>query len=310
MGVLGTMPIYKSDTNGSRRGRSGFVALGVFVLSLITLYLPDASQDEVASLLRGSLLRPFILTQEGLVQRSIHAEDTEVLQRRLDSLEVVVANTHTLSEENATLRSLLLLSNRNPAQYVAASVIRSGTPGSESMFMLDVGTRSGVRRDSPVILGGGLLGVVREAQANRATAMDWTHPQFRASAMTVDGSVYGMVRAAPGRFREADRLLLDGVPFRQELGPGVALVTSGLGGVYPRGIPIGVVIEESGSQEGWQRSYWLRPFVSPGEATHVNVLVPEKGGGHDVNSWLEGGPPGPGAVPQEPAPGTEATTRR
>ncbi len=269
------MPLYKSDTNGSRKAGSGVIAFGIFVLSVITLFLPDASQDEVASLLRGSLLRPFILTQEGLVKRSIHAAETEDLQRQLDSLEVVIANRNTLSEENTRLRSLLLLSNRNPAQYVAASVIRSGTPGSESMFMLDVGTRLGVTRDSPVILGGRLLGVVREAQANRATAMDWTHPQFRASAMTVDGAVYGMVRAAPGRFREADRLLLDGVPFRQELGPGVALVTSGLGGVYPRGIPIGVVIEESGSQEGWQRSYWLRPFVSPGEATHVNVLVPD-----------------------------------
>ena len=306
------MPIYKSDTNGSGRSRSRFIAFGVLVLSVITLYLPDASQDDVASLLRGSLLRPFLLTQEGLVRRSIHAEDTEVLQRRLDSLEVVIANSNTLSEENATLRSLLLLSNRNPAQYVAAIVIRSGTRGSESMFMLDVGTGRGVTRDSPVMMGRGLLGVVRDAQANRATAMDWTHPQFRASAMTVDGSIYGMVRAAPGRFREADRLLLSGVPFREHLEPGVALVTSGLGGVYPRGIPIGMVIEESGSEEGWQRSYWLRPFVSPGEATHVNVLVSQEGEARDANSWLEGGPrvPGPEAVTQEPAPGSPGTEAR
>jgi rod shape-determining protein MreC len=309
------MPIYKSDTNGSRGFPSAFIAVGVFVLSVITLFLPDASQNEVASLLRGSLLRPFVLAQEGLVRRSIHAEDTEVLQRRLDSLEVVVANSNTLAEENTTLRSLLLLSNRIPAQYVAASVMRPGTPGSESMFMLDVGTERGVTDDSPVIMGQGLLGRVLEAQATSATAMDWTHPQFRASAMTVDGTVYGMVRAAPGRFREADRLLLNGVPFHQELGPGVTLVTSGLGGLYPRGIRIGVVIEESGSQEGWQRSYWLRPFVSPGEATHVNVLVGEEGEFRDANSWSEGGPQvqGPGAAPQELAPGTsdtEATTPR
>ena len=256
--------IYKSNTNGSGRARSGFIAFGFFVLSVIALYLPDLMQDEVASLLRGSVLRPFVLTQEGLVRRSIHAEDTEVLQRRLDSLEAVIANSNTLSEENGRLRRLLDLSNRRPARYVAASVIRSGTPGSESMFMLDVGTRLGVTRDSPVIMGRGLLGVVREAQANRATAIDWTHPQFQASAMTVDGSIYGLVQATPGRFREADRLLLDGVGFHQELEPGVPLVTSGLGSVYPRGIPIGVVIEESGALEGWRRSYWLRPFVSPG----------------------------------------------
>ena len=267
------MPSYKSDIRRSGKAKSGFIAFGFLVLSVIALYLPDPSQDEVASLLRGSVLRPFILAQEGLVRRSIHAEDTEVLQARLDSLEAVIANSNTLSEENARLRSLLDLSGRSPAQYVAASVIRSGTPGSESMFLLDEGTRSGVTRDSPVIMGRGLLGVVREAQATSATAMDWTHPQFWASAMTEDGSIYGFVEASRGRFREADRLLLDGIPFQQELEPGVVLVTSGLGGVYPRGIPIGVVIEESEAQEGWRRSYWLRPFVSPGEATHVQVLV-------------------------------------
>ena len=309
------MPIYKTDTKGSGKSRSGFVAFGVFVLSVITLYLPDASRDEVASLLRGSVLRPFVLTQEGLVRRSIHAEDIEALQRRLDSLEVVIANSNTLSEENATLRSLLRLSNRTPAQYVAASVVRSGSRGSEGLFLLDVGTRSGVRRNSPVMMGRGLLGVVQDARANRAIAMDWTHPQFRASAMTVDGSVQGMIRAAPGPFREADRLLLTGVAFRQELAPGVALVTSGLGGVYPRGIPIGVVIEESASREGWQRSYWLRPFVSPGEATHVNVLVSEVGESRDPKSWLEGAPPVPApvAATQESTsgtPDTEATTPR
>ena len=267
------MPSYKSDIRGSGRAKSGFIAFGFFVLSVIALYLPDPSQDEVASLLRGSVLRPFILAQEALVRSSIHAEDTAVLQVRLDSLEVVIANSSTLSEENTRLRSLLDLPGRSPAQYVAASVIRAGTPGSESMFLLDEGTRSGVTRDSPIIMGRGLLGVVREAQATSATAMDWTHPQFWASAMTEDGSIYGFVEASRGPFREADRLLFDGVPFQEELEPGVTLVTSGLGGVYPRGIPIGVVIEDSEAQEGWRRSYWLRPFVSPGEATHVQVLV-------------------------------------
>ena len=159
----------------------------------------------------------------------------------------------------------------------------------------------------------GLLGVVRRAGVTSATGWDWTHPQFRASAMTEDGSVPGLVRATPGGFGEGRRLLLDGVPFQEELEPGVVLVTSGLG-VYPRGIPIGVVIEESDARKGWKRSYWLRPFVSPGEATHVHVLVSKEGDSLDVNLQLEDGPvvPGP-AVPQEPVQGsadTEAITPR
>lgn len=282
--------IYKSDTNGSGKTRNGFMAFGFFVLSVVVLFLPDPTQDQAASLLRGSALRPFVLAQEALVRRSIHAEATEDLQRQLDSLEAVIANSSTLSEENGRLRGLLGLSDRNQAQYVAAGVSRAGIPGSESMFTLDVGTSSGVRRNSPVMMGNGLLGVVREAQFNRATAIDWTHPQFWASAMTVDGTVYGQVLASRGRFREADRLLLDGIPFYQELEPGALIVTSGLGSVYPRGIPIGVVIEEAEAREGWLRSYWLRPFVSPGESTHALVLVSREGGFGDTVPGLEVGP--------------------
>ena len=309
------MPTYKKDFREFERARSSLVGFSFFLLSVICLYMPDSSQDEVASLLRGTVLRPFVLGQEGLVRRSIHAEDTEVLQRRLDSLEAVVTNRNTLSEENGRLRRLLELSERNAEQYVAASVIRSGSPGSASMFGIDVGTRDGVERDAPVIMGRGLLGVVREAQATNATAMDWTHPQFWASAMTADGSIYGFVQASPGRFREADRLLLDGIPFHQELEPGVVVVTSGLGGVYPRGIQIGVVIEESGAREGWVRSYWLQPFVSPGEATQVLVLVPRAGKVADTTSVSaerlvpRGSVPATGA-PTRGAPDTEARTRQ
>ena len=102
--------------------------------------------------------------------------------------------------------------------------------------------------------------------------------------MTLDGAVYGMVRASQGRFREDTRLLVDGIPFQQQLSSGTILVTSGLGGIYPRGIPIGSVEEEAEARAGWRRSYWLRPFVEPGQATHVLVLV-SGGDGLDETGW-------------------------
>jgi len=88
------------------------------------------------------------------------------------------------------------------------------------------------------------------------------------------------------------------------LDSGVVLVTSGLGGVYPRGLPIGTVIEESDAQEGWNRSYWLLPFVYPGLATHVQVLVADQRVSLDANEGLEDGPVAPGpAAPEESARG-------
>lgn len=146
---------------------------------------------------------------------------------------------------------------------------------SESSFILDVGSDDGVQEDVTVITGDGLLGVVSGVGRERSNAFDWTHPDFRASAMTSDGRVFGLVRAERSEFREADRLRLDGVPFQQQLEPGTLIVASGLDGVHPRGIPIGVIDSEAESEvgTGWRRSYWMRPAVHPGSATHVLVLV-------------------------------------
>jgi rod shape-determining protein MreC len=50
-------------------------------------------------------------------------------------------------------------------------------------------------------------------------------------------------------------------------------VTSGLGGVYPTGIPVGTVIGQAPEETGWERIYVLRPASNPESASHVLVLI-------------------------------------
>ena len=58
-------------------------------------------------------------------------------------------------------------------------------------------------------------------------------------------------------------------------------MSSGLGGVYPRGIPIGIVVEEQRGTAGWERSYLLRPAVRPPDVTSVLILRPGNKAGLD-----------------------------
>ena len=267
------MPNYTNDTKAVSSKRSLIIALVFLIFSILILNLPTGIQQQIGVIIRGSVLRPFVITQESIVRRRIHINSTEDLQKQLDSISSVLSSQNNLAEENARLRKILDLSEKSLPNYVAASVVRPGIQGSEGMFLLDVGRDQGVVYNSPVIMGQGLVGVVKESRDNNSLGMDWTHPEFRVSAMTLDGTVYGIVQASQEVFKESYRLLIDGIPFYQELGPGTILVTSSLGGVYPRGIPIGTVIEQAESRAGWRRSYWLRPFVSPGEAMHVLVLA-------------------------------------
>jgi len=63
-----------------------------------------------------------------------------------------------------------------------------------------------------------------------------------------------------------------GVAYRDQLRPGARVVTSGLGGVFPRGIPLGTVQGILSESAGWERTYVLRPAVHPAEASHVMIL--------------------------------------
>ncbi len=273
------MPAYTTDSEGSTGRRQVVLALLFLGLSLLLVYLPPSRQQDVASVLRESVLRPFIAAQEELTHAREQAVAGGELRSEMDSLVAVLTAHQAVMEENRRLRSLLSLQERIGPGYRPATVIRPGTEGSESMFMLDVGEDQGVRPDAPVVTRHGLLGVIREVHGGTAIGMDWTHPDFRASAMTLDGTTYGIVESRRGDFREGDRLVLNGTAFHTTLEDGTIIVTSGLGGIYPRGIPIGTVEGLAEAEAGWRKGYWLRPMVNPGGATHVLVATATGEGG-------------------------------
>lgn len=271
------MPPFETESQERRARRELWVSLGLVLAAAILLLLPVQAQQWISAGLRSTALAPFIWTQEGLQRARVRASEIQQLQATLDSTVAALAAHETLLEENVRLRALLDLRERAGFAFVSAGAIRAGTRGSESMFLLDVGTDHGVAVNDPVVAAEGLVGIVREVGPRTALAMDWTHPDFRVSAMTAEGEAYGIVEARRGAFREDDRLVLDGVPFHTPLAEGAVVVTSGRGPVYPRGIRIGTVLSLAEAEAGWRREYWIRPAVRPASVTHVLVITGEAG---------------------------------
>ncbi len=68
-------------------------------------------------------------------------------------------------------------------------------------------------------------------------------------------------------------MVLDGAPYQVTLSQGTEIVTSGMGGVFPRGIPIGRIARLVSQEEGWAKSYLVQPAVYPDAVREVMVVV-------------------------------------
>ena len=221
--------------------------------------------------IRSTVLRPVLALQQGAVERGARFDDPDRLRAERDSLAAFLIGQATLATENRELRSLLGLQQRLPFSFVPAEIIRITGRGVEGYFQLTSGVEQGVQNGAPIIAPGGLVGQVREVDGRISFGIDWMNPEFRASAMTLDGTVYGIAepRVGPGN---QPMLALVGTPRHVQLRQGTRIVTSGIGGVYPRGIPLGTIAGAEGAETSWQRTYLIQPAVSPSEMNYVLVL--------------------------------------
>jgi rod shape-determining protein MreC len=242
------------------------------VLSLAARALPNTMRDPVATAMRRGFLAPLVMLQERSEKgrQSLLAADAK--QAHLDSLSLGSMRAGELETENDRLRKLIGLGARVRTGFIPAEALHGRGIRDETTVILSAGSRAGVSRLSPVIAPEGLVGVVDQVDPTMSHAMLWTHPDFRVSAMSPDGTAFGIAQAHLTGATGGYLIELRGVPFRATLKPGALIVSSGWGGVWPRGIPVGTVLQEIKTTEGWARTYLLRPAVNPSDVYSVMIL--------------------------------------
>lgn len=268
-------------------GRMDTVIAGVCVLlALIALVVPDTLQEPLSAAVRQSAGAPLVRMQERAERSRSAFLAHDSVTRVVDSLALRTMSVQALAAENRQLRGLLGLGSRLEWGFIPAEALstRHG-PGEEFTITLTIGERAGVAPFTPVVAPAGLVGMVRTVDPWMSLAILWSHPDFRASAMSSDGTTVGIVQAHLGDGPERYLLEMRGVPFRSVLAPGTAIVTSGLGSTYPPGITIGTILGELRTAEGWARTYLVRPAVRPTEVSSVMVLLPPRAEAPIDNVW-------------------------
>jgi rod shape-determining protein MreC len=267
---------FPSDRRYSRRDTVSLVLC--VSLSLVALFSPAAWGNGVAATLRGTVLSPLVWLQARAEEGRTSRVRFRTVTAERDSASYLAQFLPSLRAENERLRQLLRLSHRVTTTYVGAEVLHQPQATDSRTLLLSVGSRQGVAPFNPVVAPEGLIGVILSVSRASSIAMSWAHPEFRVSAFTVGGNAFGVVAPSiEGRNNEG-ALEFRGVPYRDSVPLGTLVLSSGLGGVFPKGIPVGTVIGTVREEAGWERVYRLRPAANPGSAAHVLVLLGSRGG--------------------------------
>ncbi len=175
------------------------------------------------------------------------------------------AKWQAVSGENEELRKELELLPRNNYHLQAAEVIGRDAAGLGNWMTIDQGRLQGIERGMSVIAYNSILvGRVMEVFPESSRVMLLTHPESVVSGVTVEGEAQGIVRGEYGL-----GILFDMVPQNATLTISDRLVTSGLGGEFPRNLLIGSLQESHLSVD---HLYRQASIISPVDFTSLRYV--------------------------------------
>lgn len=175
--------------------------------------------------------------RENTATRDQLARDNRVLRNALMISGARLARLQAAAAENARLRGLLAAAQRGGLDVQLAPILDVDLDPTRQRLVLDAGARDGIEVGQSVIDAGGLLGQVVALAPQTATVLLLTDPDHAVPVVVARNGVR-LVAYGQGR---SDQLRLPNIPISSEVKVGDALVTSGLGGRFPAGFPVGTV---------------------------------------------------------------------
>lgn len=241
------------------RYRRTLVLPTVLLLAFVLMTLQARSGSAVATLTRHILLAsvsPFLrlatksvaataaLWHEYVDLRRVRYEN-QLLKEEIRQLGGLVDELHESSLENARLSQLLQMRNRAGRDAVVAKVIGKDATNWFRTILIDKGADRGIQRHMAVVTPEGLVGRVVDVAAATARVQLITDPESAVGVLTQRSRIVGVAAGSQG-----GTIQIKYLPLMADVAVGDRITTSGMGGVFPKGIPVGRVVRSSRPPNG------------------------------------------------------------
>jgi len=190
----------------------------------------------------------------------LHAEN-ERLREQNARLIQWQAVARRLEAENQSLRELLNYNDAGSIGYVTARVIADTGGAFAHSLLINAGARAGIEKGQAVVTGDGLVGRISGVGRRSARILLLTDLSSRVPVAIEPGRVRAILAGD-----NSDRPRLVRLPPGADLSPGDLVITSGHGGAFPVGLPVGVVASVSDA------GIAVQPFVDRAQLEVVRVV--------------------------------------
>ena len=224
------------------------------------------------------------------IQKSYGEYEAEIdkLNDEIRKLRAITIDYYNIKKENAQYLKFYDFKTQNKSlKFISSSVIARDPNEIFSGFTLDKGSTAGISVNDPVITENGLIGRVTSVSINSCKVTTILTPNFKAGVIDTRTRDSGVIS---GNTKNADKNLT-GMMYlsaQNDIKPDDIVITSGLGGVYPKDIPVGKIKELN--HDDYDSSFYaiVEPFDNIKNVMDVFIVTDFLGKGDIVASLKAG----------------------
>ncbi|KKB64616.1 rod shape-determining protein MreC [Robbsia andropogonis] len=253
-----------------RQGPSALVRLIVCMSLAIGLLVTDAHFHTLTLFRQVIVTALYPLQRAALAPRDLIADvfsfavSNETLRAQVSQLQarnlqlgLEASRAAEMQVENSHLRSLLQLTQRAPITPIPAEIQYDTRDPFSQKVIIDHGLQAGVENGAPVITEDGLMGQITRVFPLQSEVTLLTDRDQAVPVQIVRTGVRSVV------YGSADTGMLDMrfVPSGADVKPGDELVTSGLDGLYPPGLPVARIVRVDKQSDSAFAKVWASPIA-------------------------------------------------
>ena len=271
---------FRSNNMSQNNGKKIFIITIIIVIAVIVIISNFGIKINAFSKLTNKMAKSenFIIKKvnsfaQGMKTKKGMQKKITELEKANKKLEMNILEMKKIESENKSLRKKLEITEEYKYFKLAYGTITvRDFDNWNDTFKLNIGKKQGIKEGMPVVSKEGVVGFISQVEEETSrviTILD------ASSSISVEISSINRPAVCKGDYgyKGSNKLKLVYIPIDAEISPGDTVYTSGIGAIYPKGLPVGKVVDIKNNKNDINRYAVVETFTNIDSLNEVAVIT-------------------------------------